>query len=664
MKNKPVNSDLDAQSRERTVFEFGPFKVDPAERQLLRKGTPVPLTAKAFDTLLLLVQRSNHLVEKSEIMRTIWPDSFVEESNLSVNVWMLRKALGGNDECKYIQTVAKRGYRFVADVKETQPSLIDGSRSDSAERGAPDDPVPNPTPIKELLFPADAVAAGTFAAPVVRWFRFSAARPVALICLLAFVMLSAAFTVFHYRSISYAASSIHSLAVLPFQTLNSGKGQEYLGLDITDAVITKLGSSGRMRVLPTSAILQYSNHNDDPRTIGRVQKVDAVLVGSLEQQSDRVRVNVQLVRVADGAMLWAQTFDEQPDRMFALEDAVAKGIDNLGSIPALATVKNTPVPEDSRNRKAYQLYLEGRYFWNKRTEDGLRRSIELFQQATMEDDQYAEAYAGLADSYALLGSYGVEPAQRAYPNAKAAALKALELDSSLAEAHSSQGMIAFYYGWNWDEAEQEFRRSLAINPDYATTHTWYAVSLVALGRNEEALAQVRKAEELDPMSLIINTEVGRVFYLTRQYDQAIEAYRKVIDLDPQFARAHSRLGMVYAAKGDFPNAIGEFEKAKALSTDPYLDGLIGYAQASSGNTASARLTLKELTERSHREYVPSFSIALIRIGLGDRDQALDLLTKSYQDRSTYMVYAKVDPLLDSIRSDPRFAVLLHRMKLA
>jgi TolB-like protein/Flp pilus assembly protein TadD len=469
----------------------------------------------------------------------------------------------------------------------------------------------------------------------------------------------------HYRSPRYAVSSVQSIAVLPFQTLNPKEGHESLGLEITDAVITDLGSSGRLQVRPTSDMLQYSDRKDDPRYIGRKEKVDAVLVGSMEQGPYNVRVNAQLVRVADGTMLWARSFVGEPERMPSLADSIAKSLSDLGTVPAAIAVAAAPRREDAHDPKAYKLYLEGRYFWNKRTENGLRRSIEYFQQATLEDDHYAEAYAGLADSYALLGSYGVEPAEQAYPNAKAAAQKALELDSSLAEAHTSLGLISFYYGWDWQQADQEFRLSLAMKPDYAMTHTWYAVALVAQGRNAEALEEVRKAENLDPMSLIINTEVGRIFYLTRQYDRAIEALQRVIDLDPGFARAHARLGMVYAAKGNFSAAIKEYEAARALTgADPYLDGLEGYAEAQSGNAGAARLLLKDLTERSHQEYVPPFSVALICLGLGDRDRAMELLMQSYQDRSTYMVYAKVDPLLDAMRSDPRFTALLHRMKLA
>ncbi len=318
----------------------------------------------------------------------------------------------------------------------------------------------------------------------------------------------------------------------------------------------------------------------------------------------------------------------------------------------------------TRNPVAYRLYLEGRYFWNKRTEQGLRRSIESFQRAALEDQHFAAAYAGLADSYALLASYGVEPAQQAYPNAKAAALKALQLDDGLAEAHTSLGMICFYYEWNWHQAEQEFRRSIELNPNYGLAHTWYALELAALGRSSEALSQIQSAYQVDPLSMSTNTEVGRVFYWNRQYDQAIEAFRKVIDLDSHFARAHTRLGMAYAANKNFAEALREFRQARELSgPDPYLDGLTGYAQALSGNTTAARKTLADLTNRASREFVPAFSMVLVCVGLGDRNSALDWLSRAYQDRSTYMVYANADPLLDLIRSDPRFTQLLRQMGL-
>jgi len=456
----------------RKVYKFGDFSLHPLDRQLVRHGRPVPLTAKAFDTLHLLVAHARHLCSKSQILEAVWPGMFVEEGNLAVTVHMLRRALGDDAKGRrYIETVAKSGYRFIAEVDEQ--------------------------------------------------------------------------------------------------------------VDREEAGIAVLGA-------PTSKPSSFSV-SSSPRSF-----------------------------------------------------------------------RNAP-----SSSGAYQLYLQGRYFWNKRTELGLRRSIVDYRQATAQDPHCAVAYVGLADSYALFGSYGLEPTHDAYPIARSAALKALQLDSSLAEAYTSLGMISFHYEWDWMQAEREFRRSIELDPGYAMAHTWYAIRLAALGRGNEAIEQVQQAWNLDPVSLIINTEVGRVFYLTRNFDQAIAAFRRVIDLDPQFARAHTRLGMTFAAQRRFGDAIDEFSRAQRMTgPDPYLDGLLGYTYGVSGESGTARRLLKNLRERSQNGFVPSFSMALVCVGLGELDEAITLLSQSCQDRSTYMVYAKSDPLLDPVRSDPRFIELLREVGLA
>jgi tetratricopeptide (TPR) repeat protein/TolB-like protein len=447
--------------------------------------------------------------------------------------------------------------------------------------------------------------------------------------------------------------------------MNSDAAHEYLRLGLTDAIIRKLASTGQIIVRPTSAVLKYADTRADPLAVGLEQRVDAILAGLIEASpDDRVRVTVQLLRVGDGSLLYSDTFEKCSKQIFTLEDEVAQGVAKSMSIRITPGTQTRLARQGTENSKAYQLYLEGRYFWNKRTEEGLRRSIEYFQQATTEDAQYSLAYAGLADSYVLLDSFGVESALQAYPVAKAAALKALQLDNLLAEPHASLGMVYFYYEWKWSEAEQEFQRAIALNPNYVLAHSWYALNQGAMGQYDEALSQVQCAQELDPLSLETNTVVGRIFYFSRQYDRSINAYRKVIDLDPHYARAHTRLGMTYAAVGALGDAIREFEESQRLSSfDPNLVGLLGYAQALSGNARKAHKLLEELTHCPHRQYVPAFSVALIWVGLGEREQALECLAKSYKDRCTDMVYAKAEPLLDPIRSDPRFAALLHQMGL-
>ena len=639
---KDLKEEIPADIRGLTSYKFGPFEITPSERRLSRGGEPVPITAKAFDTLLFLIQRNGHLVEKSTIMESIWPDSFVEEGNLSVTIHMLRKILGDDvADHKYIETVPKRGYRFTGVVREMRAPNV-ATIPTTSPRAV------RPTPSFRLSMLTSAI--------------FTPIR-IGIFTVLTIGSVSA---VVHLRRPSEAVPKINSLAVLPFQILNSTnelKNQDYLGLGMADAIITKLGSGGGVVVRPTSAVSKYAASLPNPLEVGRELQVDAILSGNIQVRPGRVMITAQLVRVSTGTLLWADTFEQTPERMSdlesELEDRVARSM--FMRVSEDARGNRT---KHSSDFKAYQLYLQGRYFWNKRTEVGLRRSIEYFQQAVVEDPQYSMAYAGLADAYTLLGSYGVEPAEQAYPSAKSAALRALALDDSLSEAHASLGMISFYYEWDWPKAEREFRRAIELNPNYPMGRAWYAVSLAATGRHDEALEQIRRSRELDPISLIINTEVGRVYYLTRRYDEAATEYRRVIELDPNFARAHTRLGMTYVAQGKFAQAIDEFETAQRLSgSDPYLDGLLGYAYARRGKRSTALGLLADLKKRSNHEYVPAFSMAIIYVGLGEQSSGLDMLDKSYTDRSSYLVYARTDPFLDSLRTDPRFKALLERLHL-
>jgi DNA-binding winged helix-turn-helix (wHTH) protein/TolB-like protein/Flp pilus assembly protein TadD len=622
----------------RIAYELGRFRIDPLERLILCDGEAVPLTSKAFDTLLLLIQRRGRLVHKSEIMDSVWPDSFVGEHNLVVTISKLRKVLtNGDSEQKCIETVAKQGYRFVGKVCEV---------------AKPE------TELSVLPVEASPVLPEVLSRPRPLSSSFYIIAALVLTCLVFSIVLVRS------RKHSDATGEIRSLAVLPLRTLNADAAHAYLGLGLADAIITKLVSTGQVVVRPTSSVVQYVDSTASPLLVGREQKVDAVLSGSVQSLPDRIRITIQLVRVSDGYSLGADTFEEGTKQILELEDKVAERVSKSMTVH-FATMTSAPAArKDTNSAEAYELYLRGRYFWSIRTEEGLRRSIEYLQQATTKDPQYARAYAGLADSYVLLASYGVESPQKAYPAARGAALNALRLDNSLADAHASLGMIAFYYGWNWSESEQEFQQALALNPNDVGAETWYGLNLAAMGRVEEAVDLVQRAKEIDPLSPEINVVLGHLYYSSRQYEKAIDVYRKVIQLNPNFARAHMRLGMTYMAQHAIGDSVHEYEEAKRLTgADPYVDGLLGCAQALSGNTAAAQKLLKNLTLRSRDQYIPAFSIALVYIGLGERDRALDWLEQAYQDRSAYMVYAKTDPLLDPLRSDPRFISLLHRMRL-
>jgi tetratricopeptide (TPR) repeat protein len=417
-------------------------------------------------------------------------------------------------------------------------------------------------------------------------------------------------------------------------------------------------------VRPTTSVLKYADTVADPLAVGREQKVDAILTGDIEKLADRIRINVQLIRVRDGSLVWADTYEESSLQISTVEDEVAERVAQSMSVRISERAKLSLVHQDTKNPKAFQLNMEGRYLLNQRSEKSLRQSVEYFQQAIIEDPQYALAYADLAASYVFLGAFGESQGQ-AHLTARAAALRSLELDGSLAEAYASLGMVSFRGDLNWSEAEQEFRRAISLNPNDPITRCWFAMFFAAIGRHDEALEQAQLAVELDPASPIVNTALGRILYFNRQYDQSIVVFRKVLAQDQQFGRGYADLGMAYAAKGDFSDAILEFKKDQQLSgSDSNLDGLLGYSQALSGNTAAARRLLDELTRQSQLQSGPAYNIALIYIGLGNHEHALEWLAKAYQDRSsTYMAFAKTDPLLDPLRSDPRFADLLRRMNL-
>jgi DNA-binding winged helix-turn-helix (wHTH) protein/TolB-like protein/Tfp pilus assembly protein PilF len=611
----------------------------------LREGTPVPLTDKTFDTLLVLVRRHGQLVERSELIRNVWADSFVEEGNLTVAICTLRKVLGDeNGERKYIQTVARHGYRFIAEVrnvykedsrvKETEPATV---AEEAIPLSAPRPSVLQIVAKNRRIWPI-GLAAGILIVGLIVWARFSDLR-------------------------SNDQQQIHALAVLPFHVLNSNATSAYLSTGMADAIITRLGSTGEIVVRPTSAVQGYEHINYDPFEVGKEQKVDAILVGNIESDPGAITLRVQLVRVRDRALLWAETFHEPPEQMFMLEEEVAQRVALLGYFRLSGTARNHLALSDTTNPKAYQEYLQGRYLLNQRTKEAVGNAADSFQQAIANDPHYALAFAGLADAYVLLGTYGAPPWQL-YPKAEQAVFKALELNPSLADASASQAMISFHYEWNWPKAEVEFQRALSLNPNDPMTHAQYAMFLGAMGRTSEAQHQAELAVQLDPVSPLVKTVAARVDYFKHDYDRAIDGYRKVIEVDPQFASAHTRLGMAYLAKREFKAAIDEFQAAQKIDgPDPYQRAFIAYAQALAGNTKDARSILDELIAQSQNEYVPALSIALIYTALGDRSQAMQWLKRSYQDRSTHMIYAKVDPLFDPLRSEPGFRSVLKQMGL-
>jgi DNA-binding winged helix-turn-helix (wHTH) protein/tetratricopeptide (TPR) repeat protein len=668
-----------------SIYEFDGFRLDPANRLLTRAGKEIPLPGRAFDLLQQMVGRPGILLTKEELIATIWSDSFVEESNLTVAISTLRRALDEDPhEPRYIRTVARRGYRFIADVHElhelpqkgTEP--LRTSISDSSIPVIPAAEIPGGAPLgfqnaNVVAEPHPVVTEPTTAgAPTeVQERRGLRIWPVGFV-IASFLAALLVCGWFMLRP----REPLRTLAVLPFTVEGSFASgtvpSDFALLGMTDSMISRL--NGQLAVRPTSSILRYSDAGPvSAISAGREQEVEAVLTGLLVGSQESTTLKLRLIRVRDGITLWQDSFKGEANDLSQLEeqagDSAWRELKSLGASSPLSQVSAqvasaSDSPHDHANEQAYQLYLRGRYFWNKRTVDGLRKSADYFRQSIQADPNYALAYAGLADSFALLASFSVEPGRAANANARSAAFSAIHLDPSLAEPHASLGMIYFFTDWNLSAAETEFERAIRLNPNYAMAHHWYALDLAAMGRFPEALYEIHLAQKLDPLSLIIGTNVGWIEYLARDYPAALRDLRRVLELDPDFVRARTRLGMVEMALGNDAAAIADLTQAVALSgdEDPWVEGLLGAAEARSGDRHAAERMLANILERSASQYVPPTSRALILIGLDRGSEAISALSQAIDDHSTSMVYARVDPSLDPLRKDPAFQALLNQIK--
>ena len=454
-----------------------------------------------------------------------------------------------------------------------------------------------------------------------------------------------------------------SIAVLPFIDLSPGKDQEYFCDGMAEELINALAKIEKLRVASGSSAFQFRGKGHDIHEIGEKLKVKTVLEGSVRKAGNKLRIAAQLVNVADGYHLWAERYDCEMEDIFAIQDEISLTIVDKLKVKLLRDEKQKLIKRHTEDAEAYNLYLKGRYFWNKRTKEGFRRALEHFEHAVAVDPGFSLAYSGLADTYNLLGFYCLLAPKETFPKAKTAALKALEIDETIAEAYTSLGFANLYYDWNWGEAEKNFLKAIELGPGYPTAHHWFGEYLVVVGQIDEAFAEARNALEFDPFSLIINIFSGWAYYYSDRYDQAIEQFQKTLDLDPDFAPAHFYLGLTYVQKAMFEKAIASFRKAKALFGDsPLMDTAVGHVYAAWGKTDELNKVLDELEKMSSRIYVPSYFRAATYADRGDQDQAFTWLEKCYDERDMWFSFLKVDPIWNSLRPDPRFKDLLHRMK--
>ncbi len=476
------------------------------------------------------------------------------------------------------------------------------------------------------------------------------------------VLLAVASWLIFFRA---SSKTIDSLAVLPFVNVSADANTEYLSDGITESIINNLSQLPNLRVMARSTVFRYKGKDADPQKVGQDLHVRAVLTGRLLERGDTLIVQAELVDASQGSQLWGGQYSHKLADLLALQEELSKDISEKLRLRLTGEEKKRLTKRYTENTEAYQLYLKGRYYWNKRTEEGFKKGVEYFQQAIEKDPNYALAYAGLADSYAIAGIplSPMSPSER-MAKAKAAALKALEIDDTIAAAHTSLAFIEHRFDWDWRGAEREFKRAIELNPNYATAHQWYAFFLATMGRMDEAIAEAKLAQQIDPLSLVMNSALGRVYHFARQYDRAIDQFRKTIEMDPNFASAHFDIAASYVEKRMYAEGIAEFQKGLAISgrNSIYFADL-GWAQARAGHIREAMKILNQLEESSRQSYVSPFSFALVYIGLGDKDRAFTWLEKEYEQRGNPVVFLKAEPLFDPLRSDPRFQDLLRRVGL-
>ena len=572
------------------MIRFGSFEFDPELAELRKRGLKIHLAGQPVRVLALLLDRPGELLSREDLQRELWPaDTFVDfEHSLNAAMKRLRRALGDSPENpRFIETVPRRGYRFVA-------------------------PVERP------------VSVG------------SATRPV----------------------------GIGSLAVLPFANAAADASTEYLTDGITESIINSLSQLSGVRVMARSTVFRYKDRHLDPRSVGRLLNVQAVLIGRVAPHGDSLVIGAELVDVSSGWQLWGEHYNRKLADIFAVEEEISREISGKLRIHLTGEDRSRLAKRFTFNTDAYADYLKGRYCLNKMTEAGLRDSIGFYKEALRKDPGYALPYTGLAESYILSTFFPLKTPAEMMPRAKEAALKALSLDDTLAEAHAALASVKKFHDWDWQGAEVECERALELNPNYANGHRLYASLLGSRGRGEEALREILRAQELDPLSVVLAMEVAWHHYMRHDYEECIDQALSTLEMEPAFASSHYILGLGYEQVGRFDEALAAFEKARSAAPGPAPMASLGHGLAISGRVPEAEAVLADLTRMGEKAWVPPYFPALISAGLGRTDQALDALEDACRKRDPYMVWLKCDPRFDSLHGDPRFEGLLRRVGLA
>jgi TolB-like protein/DNA-binding winged helix-turn-helix (wHTH) protein/Flp pilus assembly protein TadD len=628
---------MDAPGSSRQTFRFSHFEFDTRSGELRRHGLTVRLQEQPYQILVLLLARPGEVVTREEMRQALWPgDTFVDfDVGLNSAIKRLRDALNDSaDKPRFVETLPRRGYRFIA----------------------PLEPPPAPsTPERETPAPPAGAVRPRRRVPVL------SAALTAVAALLVGLVLSGHGHPSRGRA---SPSEIRSLAVLPFENLTGDREQDYFVDGVTEALTTDLAQIRALKVISRTSAMQYRKADKSLPRIAEELGVDAVVEGAVTRSGDRVRVTAQLIHAASDRHLWARSYDRELRDVMALQGEVATAIAEAIQVEVRPDERRRLAQTTAVHADAYESYLKGRFYWSMRGRENMAKAAGYFQQAIAQDNAYAPAYSGLSDTFRQFDQEGMAP-RDCMPKAEAAARKALALDDTLAEAHASLAGVLYRYDWDWDQADREFQRSLDLDPNSAEGHRAYAIYLLTVRRNEQAVVQARRAQELSPLSPVIGVELATALARVGRYDEAVEQLDKTRQLNPTFGRVTQTLALLYAQQGDRPKAIGVYESARARAqrSEAAPGPWLGYLYGATGRSEEARAALRALQERSTREYVTPQSYAIVHLGLGHRPEALRLLEKACDERAIE-VLGFSGPLFDVLHDDPRYRDLVGRMGLA
>jgi TolB-like protein/DNA-binding winged helix-turn-helix (wHTH) protein/Tfp pilus assembly protein PilF len=638
-----------------SLYRFGPYELHPGTREIYKLGTKLKLRPQPFQVLKLLAEHPGDIVTREELRELLWSaETFVDfEQGLNTAVKELRALLNDSAENpRYIETVPKLGYRIIVPVEAV--SLKEPSQP----------PVQVESPSAEIVSSEKTVGRRIWQMPA--FLRWTAVAGIAVVLLAG---MAGYWQWSRKRVNAQPAGGKLMLAVVPFENLTGDAGQDYFSDGLTEEMIGQLGrlEPEQLRVIARTSVMHYKHSQAPLEQIGRELGVQYVLEGSVRREAGKVRISAQLIQMRDQSHVWSRQYDRELGSLLALQGEIAQEIADeiqltLGDRKRIAAARKPAASPSSY--EAYDDYLKGRYFWNKRTTAGFQQAAEYFQQAIAKEPNYARAHAGLADTFALMSVWGKVPPNGFMPKARATALRALQIDDTLAEAHASLALITENYDWDWQTAEKEYRRAIELDPNYATVHQWYAEYLTWLGRFDEAFRESERARQLDPLSLIIATDYGASLYFSRQYDRAIEQLRAVLTMEPSFPRAHMVM-YAHVEKGMFAEALDDIEKRRRIDDTPYLWAEQAYVYGRSGQQEQARNALKKFEEWNRRgQSLPTPEILMAYVAVNRKEEAFAWLQKASLEHSSVLTTLKVEPGVDPLRSDPRFQALLRRVGLS